>query len=74
MKSIGKSVIYASQNINELMSICDRIAIMSNGIVVSTFVKADFEKDKIITIIAGKEILKPKNMSRNVSNGMLLRV
>lgn len=74
LRNIGKSVIYISQDINELMSLCDRIAIIRNGAVVSNFIKAEFDKDKIITIMVGKEILKPKNIARSVSDETVLRV
>ncbi len=74
LKNIGKSIIYISQNIDELISLCDRIAVIRNKTVAWVFKKRDFNKDKIITMMVGREIPKFENSSKEISGNTVLQV
>lgn len=74
LKNIGKSIIYISQNIDELISLCDRIAVIRNKTVAWILKKRDFNKDKIITMMVGKEIPKFENSNKKISGSPVLQV
>jgi len=43
----GKAVIMVSADLRELMAVCDRIAVLSDGRLAATFERADFSEEKI---------------------------
>ncbi len=47
----GSAVVIASTELQEMLKICDRIGIMSNGRLVRTLERADFDLDKIRTLL-----------------------
>jgi len=48
MASAGKAIIVVSSDLMELMAICDRIAVMSRGRLVSTFNRGQWTEDRIM--------------------------
>ncbi|MBE3095234.1 MAG: sugar ABC transporter ATP-binding protein [Actinobacteria bacterium] len=54
-KKSGKSIIFISHRIDEVLSICDRITVMRDGKVVSTDKRSTLDKEKICSMIVGKE-------------------
>jgi ribose transport system ATP-binding protein len=44
----GSGLLVISSELDELMGICDRIAVMSRGEVVATFARPDFDEARII--------------------------
>jgi len=54
-KKSGKSIIFISHRIDEVLSICDRITVMRDGKVVSTDKRSSLDKEKICSMIVGKE-------------------
>jgi len=44
----GKAIVVVSSDLIELMSICDRIAVMSAGRLVATFARGQWTEDKIM--------------------------
>jgi ABC-type sugar transport system ATPase subunit len=55
-----------------MLTICDRIAIMRNGMIVEIFDKEDFDKEKIIAIMVGREVTKPQCAKRVISDKIVL--
>ena len=45
----GKAVLMASSDMNELLSLCDRIAVLSAGKVTDRLTRAEFDADRIMT-------------------------
>lgn len=45
----GKALLVASSDLNELMVLCDRIAVISAGDIAATFVRGEWTEDKIMT-------------------------
>ena len=54
-KKSGKSIIFISHRIDEVLSICGRITVMKDGNVVSTNRRNSLNKEKICSMIVGKE-------------------
>jgi len=48
LASKGKAILLVSSDLKELMTICDRIAVMSAGQLVATFPRDEWSRDKII--------------------------
>ena len=45
----GKAIVVVSSDLNELMSVCDRIAVMSAGELAATFPRGEWTQDKIMS-------------------------
>jgi len=86
-KKSGKSIIFISHRINEVLSICDRITVMRDGKVVSTAKRSSLNKEEICSIIVGKEnyyqlykantsfpIQKDRNSAQNKQESTVLAV
>ena len=44
----GTGVIFISSELEELLGVCDRILVMSNGEIQATFARAEFDKERIL--------------------------
>ena len=49
----GKSIIMVSSELTEVMGMCDRIAVMHEGRIVSTLERKDFSEERIISLAVG---------------------
>jgi ABC-type sugar transport system ATPase subunit len=49
----GAGVIMASESVQEMMAICDRIAVMYRGQIVKIYTREDFSEDKIYLSMQG---------------------
>lgn len=60
-KNIGKSILVASPEIRELLSICDKILIVTNGRIVSEVHRntKEFNEEEILNIIHSAHYIKP---------------
>lgn len=56
IKKSGKSVIFISHDINELIETCDRLSILRDGVNIDTLEKKDFSPSKIRRLMVGREI------------------
>lgn len=54
-KKSGKSIIFISHRIDEVLSICDRVTVMRDGKVVLTAKRSSLNKEKICSLIVGEE-------------------
>lgn len=52
--ALGKTVIMASSEIEEIVGICDRVAVMRNGKIVGFHEKSDVTRESILETIAGE--------------------
>jgi ribose transport system ATP-binding protein len=44
----GTGVLFISSELEELLGVCDRILVMSNGEIQATFARAEFDKERIL--------------------------
>ena len=56
MKEEGKTVIFISHDLNEIMEKCDRLTVLRDGRIIRTFTKDEFDADAIRTSMIGREI------------------
>jgi general nucleoside transport system ATP-binding protein len=57
MASEGRSIIFVTHHIDEVMAIADRITVMKLGKVVATKLKAEVTSDQLAMLIVGREVL-----------------
>jgi ribose transport system ATP-binding protein len=55
-RAAGKSVIFISHDIDEVMSVCTRLTVLRDGSVVRSLDKADFSLDTIKQLMIGREL------------------
>ncbi len=56
MKEEGKTVIFISHDLDEIMEKCDRLTVLRDGKIIRTFEKNEFDPDAIRTSMIGREI------------------
>jgi ribose transport system ATP-binding protein len=56
--SEGAGLLVISSELDELMGLCDRIAVMSRGEVVGSFDRSEFEERRIIACAFRQELIK----------------
>ncbi len=57
MTSEGRSIVFVTHHIDEVMAIADRITVMKQGKVVATKTKADVTPDQLAMLIVGREVV-----------------
>jgi simple sugar transport system ATP-binding protein len=57
MASEGRSIVFVTHHIDEVMAIADRITVMKLGKVVATRMKDEVTQDQLATLIVGREVL-----------------
>ena len=68
LKAQGTSVIFVTHKLEEIFALTDRVTILRDGQVITTYEKADYQRDKIISGMVGRE-LSQLYPSRNVEIG-----
>lgn len=68
-RSAGKGIVYITHRIDDALVIADRISVMAEGKIVSTLTSKEFETEKLIRLMSGKDyknrypkIAAPKGM------------
>ena len=56
MKEDGRTVIFISHDLDEIMEKCDRLTVLRDGKIIRTFEREEFEADAIRTSMIGREI------------------
>ena len=56
MKQEGKTVIFISHDLDEIMNVCDRLTVLRDGKIIRTFEKNEFEENAIKTSMIGREL------------------
>jgi ribose transport system ATP-binding protein len=62
MRSQGKSVIFISHDIDELLSVCDKVTVLRDGVVVGSLSGDEIRADSMKKMMVGREV--PDNMYR----------
>lgn len=55
MKEDGSSIIFISHDLDEIMDVCDSVTILRDGCYIDTLLKAQMSKDKIRSLMIGRE-------------------
>ena len=56
LKKQGISIIYISHHLEEIVKICDRVTVLKDGCFVTTKNAKEVDKDKLISLMVGREI------------------
>ena len=56
LKAQGTSVIFVTHKLEEIFALTDRVTILRDGQVITTYEKADYQRDKIISGMVGREL------------------
>lgn len=56
LRSKGKTIIYISHNLGEILHLADRIVVLRDGCIVGAGPKSEFTIDKMISLMVGREI------------------
>lgn len=62
MRAEGKSVIFISHDIDELLHICDRVTVLRDGVIVGSLTGDEMKAEAMKKMMVGREI--PENMYR----------
>ncbi|MCD8155733.1 MAG: sugar ABC transporter ATP-binding protein [Clostridiales bacterium] len=55
-KNNGKSVIFISHDLDEVMEVCDELTVLRDGVMVATLSKKDFDENVVKQYMVGREI------------------
>lgn len=56
LKAQGTSVIFVTHKLEEIFALTDRVTILRDGQVITTYEKAEYQRDKIISGMVGREL------------------
>lgn len=56
MKAEGKSVIFITHDIDEMIEVCDKISVLRDGVYVGSLEKEEFEASKIKKMMVGRDV------------------
>ena len=56
LKEMGTSVIFVTHKLEEIFALTDRVTILRDGQVITTYEKAEYQRDKIISGMVGREL------------------
>ncbi len=72
MKADGKSIVFISHKLNEVMEISDRITVMRNGKFISSVNKKDTNQSELAKMMVGREVfLKVEKKKSNIGDVVL---
>jgi len=58
LRAQGRSIVYISHFLEEVVAVADRITVLRNGQAVATVARADATLDKLIALVLGREITR----------------
>lgn len=74
LKEQGVSIIYISHRLEEIMDICDTVTVLKDGTYVDTLDIKDVTKDKLISMMVGREMTDIYNIEHFEPGEEILRV
>lgn len=71
----GKSVLYISHKLEEVLQVADRITVLRDGRNVATVRAAEVDKKKLTQLMVGSEVLPmPERQEEKISGSMMLQI
>lgn len=74
LKSQGIAIIYISHKMDEILQISDTISVMRDGKYIGTYEKEEVTKEKLISLIVGRELIKVDALRKNIPGEVVLSV
>lgn len=74
LKSGGKTIIFITHKLKEVMRIADRVTVMRSGKTVATMRKDELDVDSLARLIIGRELKKVRSAGREVAGEKILEV
>ena len=77
LKAENKAVLFISHDLQELMSVCDRLTVLRDGKHIATVPRNDFEEDLIKRYMVGREVSKHyyrEDYNKKISDEIVLSV
>jgi simple sugar transport system ATP-binding protein len=74
MTSEGRSIVFVTHHIDEVMAIADRITVMKLGKVVATRTRAEVTQDQLAMLIVGREVMYNVKKQPNEIGNTILRL
>ena len=66
----GKSIVFITHKMKEVMEVADRVVVMRNGVVVDTLNKADTNEEELARLMIGQQIVPPaRNTAVDTTEG-----
>lgn len=56
MKAADKGVIFISHDLDELVSVCNMLTVLRDGVIIGTLQKEEFDRDRIKAMMVGREL------------------
>ncbi len=56
LKAKGTSIVFVTHKLDEIFTLTDRVTILRDGNVINTYDRADYDRDKIISGMVGREL------------------
>jgi ABC-type uncharacterized transport system ATPase subunit len=72
MRDEGRSIIFVTHKIDEVTNIADRVTVLRNGRVVSTAERKEVTKEKLASMIIGRELQKITSLKSTFSDSNVL--
>ena len=64
----GTSIIFTSHRLEEIMEVCDRVTILRDGQIVSTYKKGEYDINKLALDMVGREVVQALSKNREISD------
>lgn len=74
LRSSGVAVLYVSHRMEELFRICDRYTVLKDGVVVGSGAIADTDRDRVVSMMVGRDITTAYPPSTGPLESVRLRV
>jgi len=74
MASEGKSIVFVTHKIDEVMELADRITVMRHGKVVGTRKKSEVSEDELDRMILGRELVRQVQKAEIKAGNLILQV
>lgn len=74
LRDRGVAVVFISHDLEEVLSLCDRVSVLRDGQLVASRPGGEWSKATLVEAMLGKAVLKPPPRTRGVATDEVLRV
>jgi ABC-type sugar transport system ATPase subunit len=69
LREAGVATVYISHNLDEVLTLCDRVSVMRDGELVATGAVERWTKESLVTAMLGHVLVKPQARRRTIAGG-----